>query len=390
MGRRGSQRVVHSAGVLGDGPLNPVVIGTLVVCLSLFLASPSISSLVAAFAGAQTDTRFDVFAAQVENPFVRVAGSEFLSFRILLPGALNILRMPAWFGLIAVAIAGIALIALLVRLLDAAAFDRRTSVAFAVGIACTPVLQGSHFYIGYPDTISWLILAVLMTARSPIMWAALIAAGMFNDERLIIGVPLALLVLLRNHRSELHALLRRALPYAVATGFALGLTYLIREGIRTGTIGGAPVASALPQGHDHLLPHFGTAQALGVLFAFTALWAVLGFAVARDFPSARTFWVATLAYVALASYATAWAADLWRGLAALFPAFVLAVLVLRERDPALATRSVSLAAVVMVLMPQIEQMGAFIRWMRPLPIAWVEWRQDASILDLLDLRALFG
>jgi hypothetical protein len=103
---------------------------------------------------------------------------------------------------------------------------------------------------------------------------------------------------------------------------------------------------------------------------------------------ARTFWILIVGYLLVGIYVTSWAGDLWQGLAAVFPVFVQAALVMHEKDPTVAQRWLPRAALAMVLMPQLEQMGPDIRWMRPLPVALVEWVTNRSVIDLLNVRML--
>lgn len=365
--------------------------GLAICIISILLSFPTIDDLLRMFIGSEMNGRFDVFARQVADPWYRIEGEAgFTAFRILLPSVLHIVGAPAWSYYFVSFFAGAFLIAIVLSVLAERGVPRRAALAFCLCLALTPVIQSSHIYLGYPDTISWLILAALMKIRKPLAWTPLIIAGMFNDERLIIGVPFVVAIRLVDYRRDpFLRLLPRVAPYAVATVSAFLLYLLLREGIRTGVIGGAPVTTPVP--HDHVWPSFGYPQFLALVASYTALWAIIVIGVIRDVRGSSVFWFLIVIYAIFASFVLAWPADYWRGLAVLFPLFVLAMIVFSEYKMERVSRVMVICAAVAVCLPQIHQIGSLIIWIRPFPVSIFEYfsnmtfRQFIGAPSLLDL-----
>jgi hypothetical protein len=68
---------------------------------------------------------------------------------------------------------------------------------------------------------------------------------LFNDERIVVGLPLALALVLYPRRHSLRDIVNTAAPLALAAASALALGWLGREGIATGFIGGRPIVGMI-------------------------------------------------------------------------------------------------------------------------------------------------
>ena len=217
----------------------------------------------------------------------------------------------------------------------------------------------------------------MMRVPSPGWWAVLTFAGLFNDERICVALPLAVAVAFYEHRADVPRALRRALPCMVGATTGIVAAVAVRYGIRTGLVGGAPLIGA-----D--LPHSGGRfpwdrwHTVSLFTSYAFMWALPGIAIVYD-RQARFFWGLVATYTAVAVFITTYAFDFWRGLGALFPGFVLAFLVLAKL-PFRPLRSITLwMMVLMLLRPQLFATGS-IKLLRPLPVALYELWSGKSIL----------
>lgn len=324
---------------------------------SLFLAAPNLRI----YAHPETyHQRYDLFVRQVANPFVRAGGEwdgDFMGYRILVPLLSHLAGVPAWAGLGLIWLAGLATLGLVFWWLERHT-SRRTAWFATMGLALTPLVQSSHIYLGYADSVGWLIVMALIVWPSPAAWAIGTVAMLFNDERGVIALPFALAVVVFEKRHDWPAVVRTGVPLggAVVAGVIVALAG--RLAIASGLIGGAPLADGiLPigAGFDRLyLVHVA-----GLILALKAFWVLVAVAF-----SARVF-------------------DFWRSLAVLFPCALLALRLLHiDRAPRLG-RVLPVLTLLMIAMPQLEQMNQSIRWLRPLPVAVYEWRTDVSVADSL-------
>lgn len=351
--------------------------------ISIALAAPGFRILADPITYPQ---RYELFARQVANPFVRAGGvwdGDFMAYRLLVPTLARLAHLPPWAGVGLIWLAGLMVLVLMFACLEART-STRTAWLTTVGLAMTPLVQGSHIYVGYPDAVGWMIAAALILCPRPALWAAGAFLILFNDERGLVALPLALAVVLYDRRHDAGALRRATWPVAGAVAFGLIAALLVRWGIATGALGGAPVAGGiLPLGAG--FDRIALVHGVGLLLAFKAYWVVIAWAgtvAARD-GAARAYWGAVLLYSLVAIYASAWVFDFWRSLAALFPLVLLAVRVLHDtRAPRLA-RALPVLTLVMVCAPQLEQMNTKIRWLRPLPVALYEWHANISVVQTL-------
>lgn len=360
-------------------------VGFLVWSISIFLASPSLN--VVFTTNTEDYDRFrDTFSRQIENPFYRPGSNEqweggFLAYRIAIPFISHYLGLNAWGGVVTIWLAGLITIALIYFNLRTRGVSSELAFWSVLGLGFTPVLQGSHTYLGYPDAFSWLLTAILMLSKAPTLWAILTFVGLFNDERTLITLPLALAVLLFDQRASLLRTLYHAWRYIAAIILGVGVAYLVRQGIQQGYIGDSPVlGNALP--YSDFPSPITAYHIIGMLLAFKLFWCLPLISAIND-RCARPFWVIILLYCASFSYILTYVGDYWRSLACFYPIFILSILTLSSPNLTFSFRAQNLVkylAIFMMLLPQIEQMGNHIRWLRPLPISVMEWYQGASFL----------
>jgi hypothetical protein len=288
--------------------------------------------------------------------------------------------MNAWGGVAIIWLAGLLATAVLYDLLVLQGVDPRLSLWFLLALCTTPFLQGSHIYLGFPDSVAWCCIAIMMRLKNPVWWAVLTFIGLFNDERLCVALPLALAVAFYEYRSNVLLAVRRALPCVGGATVGITAAIAVRYGIRIGVIGGAPL-----MGNE--LPHAGgrypwdTFHTVSLLSSYAFLWILPGIAAVRDH-GARLFWCLVVGYSAAAVFVTTYAFDFWRGLGAVYPLFVLAFLVLAKLQLPSLRRVTLVLAILMLLRPQLFSTGT-LKLLRPLPVALYElWRGGSVLADL--------
>lgn len=350
---------------------------------SFFLAAPNFRILADPVTYPQ---RYELFQYQVADPFVRNLGpwdGDFMAYRIAVPLLLHVLHLPAWIGLVVIALAGAALLGVLYAYVEGRT-SARTAWLVTTGLALTPLIEGSNIYVGYPDSVSWLAAATLFWWHPPALWAAAAFVMMFNDERGVLALPLVFAALNYEHRTDVRTLLHRGGGAAASIVAGMAVAFAVRWGIATGALGGAPVAGGvLPPttGFDTVV----AAHAAGLTLALKAFWAlpILATPVAARETGARPYWIGVALYTTVAIVVSGQVFDFWRSLGWLFPLVVIAVLALHEQRPRALDRALPVATGLMILLPQLEQMNTHIRWLRPLPLAIYEWQTGRSLADLV-------
>lgn len=349
--------------------------------LSLLLAAPNLRI------HSQPETysrRYDLFAQQIINPFVRAGGEwdgDFMAYRILIPVLAHLTGLPAWAAVGVIWLAGLAALSLVFMWL-AEHTSIRTAWLGTLAVALTPVIEASHTYLGYPDSVSWLIVMALILRPSPVLWAIGTVALAFNDERGLMALPLALAAVLFEKRHDWAALVRAGLPIGAAVVVGVAVAGAGRLAIASGVIGGAPVPEGvMPMGYGFDGPSL--AHLAGLALAWKALWwlPIAAAPIAWREPTSRRYWIAVATAVVVTVVVCGRPFDFWRGLAALFPGVLLALRLLHEQRPLALQRALPLLALLMVALPQLEQMNTRIRWLRPLPVAVYEWQMDVSAAD---------
>jgi hypothetical protein len=368
-----------------------LAVGLLCWSVSIFLASPS---WLQAFDYKPDSSRFgnrfhDVFVKQVANPLYRPTeeaneawedSGDFLAYRIFVPVVAWGFGMNEWGGIAIIWLAGLLATAAIYDFLVLQGVNSRLCIWFLLALCTTPFLQGSHIYLGFPDSVAWCCIAIMMRFSNPVWWAVLTFVGLFNDERVCVALPLAFAIAFYDYRTNVLFAFRRALPSIGGVAFGIAAAIAVRYGIRIGLLGGAPLT-----GNE--LPHAGgrypwdTFHTVSLLSSYGFLWILPGIAAARD-SGARLFWCLVGGYSAAAVFATTYAFDFWRGLGAIYPLFVLAFLILAKLQLPSLRRVMLVLAILMLLRPQLFSTGT-IKLFRPLPVALYElWRGESVLTDL--------
>lgn len=364
-----------------------IAIGAAIWALSMFLAAPNLRGL--ADMGADP-LRYLVFEQQVADPFVRqveaVWEGDFLGYRILIPSIAHALGVPAPAAIAMIWLCGVIALSLVFSWLESHT-TRRTAWLGTIALSLTPVIEGSNAYIGFPDVVGWMMIAGLIVLRSPAWWAVCTFAMGFNDERGWVALPLALAVVLFDQRARWPELRRESAPIiaAIAIGFVAALAG--RWGLASGVIGGAPLADGLlPMSAGFNMPNL--AHLVGLILSFKWLWIVLiaACSLAVREHNARIYWLAIIAYTGLAILLLGRMLDFWRSLAAVFPLMLIALRLLHEQREPFLRRALPLIALGMMLLPQFQQWGTQVEWLRPLPLAIYEWRTNRSLVDMWQPR----
>jgi hypothetical protein len=178
--------------------------------------------------------------------------------------------------------------------------------------------------------------------------------------------------------------------YCASRGLILGLILgfiagqVLRYFIATGVIGGKPIEGSLYIRAQSPILYL----ILGLLVAYKALWPFAVYVIGRTLsaPAERVacwFWFAVvgwLLFVILLCFS--YADDFWRSLGCLFPVFILLLLQAKTiLSPSTLRRCIFGVTLIMVVLPQLQQMGNNLTWIRPLPIAVYEFMIGKSILS---------
>jgi hypothetical protein len=370
---------------------HPLFVGFGCWAVSLLLAAPNLRDYFGPDAGnpSEQGNRFhDIFSLQVENPFFRPAQpmpswAGAMACRILVPGFCHVCGIGPWGGVGLTWLAGALLLATVYRIAITHGISTTNSLLFTLSLSCTPCVQGVHIYVGFVDTVSWLSAAAMILWPAPLAWTALTTLALFNDERILVSLPLALAVVLFGHRHTPFVFARQSVRYIFAISVALALSLAGRFAIKTGWVGNAPLnSSELPM--DGGVYPFATWHVLNLLCSYGPLWALVLWALVRD-RRAWIFWLGVLAYTAVAAKTCTFTFDFWRSLGSLFPLFIIALLAIRDAPPQDLTRSLATIALFSLVRPQVY-FATGLKWLRPLPIALAELAYGDSLLRLLRLR----
>lgn len=356
--------------------------------LSLVLASPSLTVALSADRSPES-SRFQVFSLQVADPFFRPEAPEkwdggFLAWRILVPVIAKMLGFGPWGGLAMIWCSGLIALVMAFAFLAPRLGDRQAGL-LTLALSMTPFTQASHVYLGYPDAVGHMLVMAMILWPSAIVWFISAFAGMFNDERILISLPIAVALVAYDFRSSLREVCRKVVPLLVASAAAVLVAWLLRSGIASGAVGGRPVEGliyprALAFGY-YALPYY----VAGGLLSFSLLWVLLLRAALVSLGplerSAVPYWAAVGTYSLAAIVLSSLPSDFWRSLASIFPLALLAALIINEREPAFLRSWLPPLAIAMVLLPKLNQMGDSIHWIRPLPVAIYEYQAGESLLQ---------
>jgi len=369
---------------------HPLLVGLFCWSISVIFSSPPLRFILDEdYQPSQYGNRYhEVFVEQVQNPLYRPdtqnaaweQGGDFLAYRIFIPTISYYLGFEPETALFLISICGLFTLSIVYDILICRGIKVLPGFTFTLLLSLSPVVQGSHQYPGFPDSVAWLCVAVVI--RYPKLLIVFLATliGIFNDERFLLALPLAYAVIFFQERRELHKSVSKILPFFTITVVALVVSYFLRRGIAQGWVGNAPLTgNYLPADKFHF--PFTFWHLLNLTFAFTFLWLVVTLAALKDSKYAKIYWITILFYSAFTIYLCTYAFDYWRSIACLFPVFILSALAIQNMLNALP-RNLLLAIIALtVLTPEIYFTGNAPKWMRPLPIALFEYIQDKSILS---------
>jgi hypothetical protein len=120
-----------------------------------------------------------------------------------------------WGGVALIWFTGLLALSLVFAFLAPRLGDRNAGL-MALGLSMTPFIEASHVYIGFPDTVSNFLVMVMIFWPSRFLWFVGPLLGLFNDERILVSLPLALALVLYERRNSMFEFLRSALPYATS------------------------------------------------------------------------------------------------------------------------------------------------------------------------------
>lgn len=193
----------------------------LAVVVSLVVFSPAWQMWDFSMEGSYETTRASTFLKQCEDPF-RADVEPAMRWRLLPPLLCNALGLSGWSALTVPWIGVVAMLAYCSRILERSSLDRRRAVIGTVLCATTSAVLVPLEWLGMNDAWVWLCLlgvAFGRSARTPLLACVL---GPWIDERLVIGLPLALWVRSRQGLGWRHIGLY-VLPYLAVRIGALAL-----------------------------------------------------------------------------------------------------------------------------------------------------------------------
>jgi hypothetical protein len=375
---------LHGAERRYGATVTAVVVGAILYSFSLLLAAPSLNVALHVY----KDSRLQVFAAQSQNPLYRPVQAPFLAYRVLTPFIAYTLGLRGYEALVVILLANLTSVILLFAVLRQT-LDVRFSFLVTTAISLSVTVQASHVYLGYPDAVSNLLLLAVMTSPGALVWLLAPALGLLNDERILIGFPLVMLFQYRSDRSDrsdgercaVRRLLKSTLAAGVGIALAVGARMLITDAVLRGYTGPIYPISGLFEHGTWLTRTIGWAG------SFRALWllpfACLFFSLKMRRPTEVRSWSAALILVCAAAVATTAVADIWRSMGQVFPVFVLACAWLHANQRGWLERWMPRVVLAQIVIPVVDAMGPFVRWVRPLPVSVLELVLGKSVLSIL-------
>ena len=363
-----------------------MMIGFLCWILAINTAGPDLYTQELIMKNSPSISRFyDIFCGQVDNPFYRPNSPTdwhggFLGFRILVPSIAHIFNLGCWGGVFFIWVAGAINLGLIYYYL-ASHLSGRLAAMFTAGLSMTVFSWGSHVYLGYPDAISHLFILLLIISKSPVICCLVTILSLINDERMILGIPLAIALINYDFRHDFLSSIKNALPFFFAVGIGCFAGYLLRLGIKTGAIGGNEILP--PIYPESALGKYPIMYVLpGIFFSFHFLWILVwsgAFASLKSNNPSRTYWAIILSYAFLVILSSVYVWDYTRSLACLFPLFIIAY---RETNTFYAKPLNKLMPILIILcfaIPKMDQQGALLLWNRPILISLYEYKTHKSV-----------
>lgn len=171
-----------------------------VVGLSVLMQCPRYSYLYRyAIADTETNPTYTVFKAQIKNPFQLYAlnpdsHEAKMAFRLLPPILIKISYLPPIGIFMLQFMAGIAMYFMLITIIQRIADDRVVTVCTLLGLSCT--YYGANFLfdvIPTFDAFAYALIIAMFLAENWLLIALAVFLGAFNDERVLLVLPIVLL-----------------------------------------------------------------------------------------------------------------------------------------------------------------------------------------------------
>lgn len=304
--------------------------GSVAVALLVALAANLVSVFVAASLTSSFESRFTLIAA---NPFARgdIGLETGLRMRILGPCIAWVLGLRGTPSTLIPALAAIPLLMLLYDVL-ARHTSRRAAVLATLLMALTHLTIESRTILGYQDSLVFLFILLAMATRRVGLGASSLYLAAFGDQRALLAVPFLLVwhSLFDDGDQPLRRTATRAAAYGLAIGAWFASTALLMSVVGQSRQAVDSMAMHLKGGTvDSIKPGY---LQLSYFMAFKAAWVFPVIAVWLWL--GPRFWRAlvvasTILAILLASLLVQ---DTARTAAFCFPAVILGILALWERD----------------------------------------------------------
>lgn len=333
------------------------------LALSLFRAFPAYYALRSDFVKStwqSAQMKFDHPMADSSHLFPAGSHESNLTYRLTVPLAVHFLHLNEPELLVVDALAGIALLFLVLLVAFAASGSKRVALFVCVATACSWSGATAFHELrgGYYDAVALCLMTAAFAAPSTTLTALLLFLAAWTDERALVAAPFLVLCSERGKRA--------AVIFAVAgyVSLRVGLTALYSYPAGPTAVGWSVLISQARE-----IP-------LALWSGIGGCWILMVFAIIGLFGRRRP-WIALAFCSALAVSAVGGLAvvDMTRGIAFCLPA-VLAALVLLSRGESTVRveRIAAVSALASLLIPPFYLEGATgMWWLSPLPMQVAHW-----------------
>jgi hypothetical protein len=362
-----SESTKNEKSAVRDIWLTATVAGLVCWCLSLISAAPSFYHLKMDWL---IVSRAGDYLKMCANPLDRELREMILAYRPFPPLVAHMLGGGVMLSLLLPYFASIAMLTIVF-----AALRQRLGNALAWAatllVASTSAITWPNCMVGYPDSFSHLLAALLLINRSRVLLFFCIVAGMMSDERFMLALPLVWLWHggfasdTNSTRTDLIVTVAGLVCYA-----------LLRHGLKVGWIGaGIPapkVYSSMWQSFANLAPYQQTwtmwwANVFGG-FRWAAVVLITGTMFAWRKGEAGNVSVLCVTMLA-AMVGSLMVFDVTRSIGFAFPALLVGTKWLAEARKEMALRILRWSAVICLVTPSYwVTEDFFVWWWRPLPL----------------------
>lgn len=344
-------------------PLTAVVVGCMVAVGAFLLYSPPPTLWL------YPPVRLEDFAKLCAWPLARNLSSIHVGYRITTPVIAWLLGLRGSQGVILQYLGNIAAFSIIYVALRRRT-DSRIAFLSTAALGTTMVAHVSNEWMGYPDSVTNLCVALSMLSPHPLALGAMAVFGALNDEKFLLSVPFILVWHLAG--GSFTDSVRRSIRMlgGLTCGFVVVLA--VRLSLERGIIGPGLPATGIGGGvggspWSYVL--------LGAFFGLRWLWVipVLTLVLLRH---TKSYWaaIATAAFLVLGccGLRVKINLDFSRSAAALFPAVLVGVKLLFDNYKWATARIIVPVFLACLLTPQLNIIGdTWIEWIRPLPLSLI-------------------